>query len=174
MIAFVPIARYKVEYQVASGRPFSIFEKLLLRGIDGGSNTLGSLAEMFKVHRRLVIEGLVTLMQAGWVSIAVGSDEFVLSQSGKLACEGSTGLPPTIIVSDRSQTIVVEKVTGQIAKWGSGFLRSRQAEGVVGFGSANPEARHLQYCRSWNGRSVAFTPVYRVDPLDWSDQRIER
>jgi hypothetical protein len=119
VIAFVPIARYKVEYQVASGRPFSTFEKLLLRAIDGGCNTLGSLAEMFKVHRRLVIEGLVTLMQAGWVSIAVGSDEFVLSQSGKLACEGSTGLPPTIIVSDRSQTIVVEKVTGQIARNGA-------------------------------------------------------
>jgi hypothetical protein len=64
-------------------------------------------------------------MQAGWVSIVVGSDEFVVSPSGKMACEASSGLPPTIVVSDRAQTIVVEKVTGQLARNGEVDFYSR-------------------------------------------------
>jgi hypothetical protein len=116
MIAFLPIARYKVEYQLASGRPFSSFERLLLKAIHTGTANLNDLAGTFAIHRRLVIEGLVTLMQAGWVSLGTGTGEFVLSPSGERACAGSEGLPPTIVVSDRHQTIVVEKVTGQVTR----------------------------------------------------------
>lgn len=115
MIAFLPIARYRVEYQVASGRPFSSFERLLLRAVRDGYGGVDTLSELFAVHRRLIVEGLVTLMQAGWVSIGTGETSFVLTSSGRIACDGDT-LPPTIALSDRSLTIVVEKVTGQVAR----------------------------------------------------------
>jgi hypothetical protein len=65
MIAFLPIARYRVVYQVASGRPFSSFERLLLKAIKDGHGSVPALAKMFCIHRRMIVEGLVTLMQAG-------------------------------------------------------------------------------------------------------------
>jgi hypothetical protein len=115
MIAFLPIARYRVEFQVASGRPFSSFERLLLKAVQMGHGSVDSLAQTFAVHRRLIVEGLVTLMQAGWVSLGAGEAEFVLSPSGERACQDGV-LPPTIALSDRQITIVVEKVTGQVAR----------------------------------------------------------
>ena len=116
MIAFLPIARYRAEYQVAAGRPFSTFEKLLLRAVQGGEDSLSALAKRFGVHRRLIVQLLRTIMQAGWVSLGAGNTEFVLTSSGQKACGDSAGLPPTIIVADRQQTVVVEKVTGQVAR----------------------------------------------------------
>ena len=158
MIAFLPIARYRIQYQLASGRPFSSFERLLLRAIHQGEKNLSTLAHKFGVHRRLVIEGLVTLMQAGWVSLGSGDSEFVLSPRGERACDGSEGLPPTIIVSDRQQTIVVEKVTGQVARsneidfhsrsklrnlWNSGVaLGRRDVSNVIDPGLVSPFLPH--------------------------------
>jgi hypothetical protein len=115
MIAFLPVARYRVEYQVASGRPFSSFERLLLRAVHEGHDTIAELARVFALHNRVIIEGIVTLMQAGWVSLNPSEDRFLLSPNGQEACEGSE-LPPTIAVSDRSSTIIVEKLTGQVAR----------------------------------------------------------
>jgi hypothetical protein len=115
MIAFLPITRYRVDYQVASGRPFSSFERLLLKSVKSGYGTVPDLAQIFCVHQRLIVEGLVTLMQAGWVSLGSDEGHFVLSPSGKIASAG-TSLPDTIAISDRHLTVVVEKVTGQVAR----------------------------------------------------------
>jgi hypothetical protein len=116
MIVFLPVSRYRVEFQVASGRPFSTFERLVLAAINDASNTLDALALIFGVHRRLIVEAVVTLMQAGWVSLGAKSHEFIVTAAGKLACGDQAQLPPTIILDNRVQTIVVEKVTGQIAR----------------------------------------------------------
>jgi hypothetical protein len=115
MIAFLPITRYRVDYQVASGRPFSSFERLLLKSVKSGYGTVPDLAQIFCVHRRLIVEGLVTLMQAGWVSLGSDEGHFILSPSGEIASAGRT-LPDTIAISDRHLTVVVEKVTGQVAR----------------------------------------------------------
>lgn len=115
MIAFLPITRYRVDYQVASGRPFSSFERLLLKSVKSGQGTVSDLAQIFCVHRRLIVEGLVTLMQAGWVSLGSDDEHFILSPSGEIASAGRT-LPDTIAISDRHLTVVVEKVTGQVAR----------------------------------------------------------
>ncbi len=92
MIAFLPVARYGVEYQVASGRPFSSFERLMLAAIHGGNGTLESLADLFRLHRRMVIEGVVTLMQAGWVCLAPDGSSFITTDSGRMACAESEEL----------------------------------------------------------------------------------
>jgi hypothetical protein len=115
MIAFLPITRYRVEYQVASGRPFSSFERLLLASVGEGLASISKLVERFRIHRRLVVEGLVTLMQAGWVSLGSDEGQFVLTPSGVTACQG-VSLPDTIAVSDRHTTVIIEKVTGQVAR----------------------------------------------------------
>jgi hypothetical protein len=116
MIAFLPVARYRVDYQVASGRPFSSFERLLLIAIHQGNSTLDSLTDVFKLHRRMVIEGIVTLMQAGWVCLGTDGASFVTTASGRKAAEGSGELPPTIVVGNKSTTLLFEKVSGQLAR----------------------------------------------------------
>lgn len=168
MIAFLPIARYRAEYQVASGRPFSSFERLLLKAIREGQDNLSQLARTFAVHQRLIVEGLVTLMQAGWVSLGQSDREFVLTASGEKACGDSAVLPPTIVVADRQQTIVVEKVTGQVARsnevdffsrsklkplWEAGAaLRKRDVSNVVDPGLIAPllPHQHAEWIR-WIG-----------------------
>jgi len=116
VIAFLPVARYRVDYQVASGRPFSSFERLLLTAIHQGNATLDSLADLFRLHRRMVIEGIVTLMQAGWVCIGTDGSSFVTTDSGRLAAERSGGLPATIVVTNKTTTLLFEKVSGQLAR----------------------------------------------------------
>jgi hypothetical protein len=129
MIAFLPVARYRVEYQVASGRPFSSFERLLLRAITEGNGTLDSLADLFRLHRRMVIEGivtLVTLMQAGWVCLGHDGSSFVTTPAGRIAGQNSGELPGTIVVSNRWTNLLLEKVAGQFARGSDLDLHTKQ------------------------------------------------
>lgn len=115
MIAFIPVSSYRVDYQIGSGRPYSDFERLLLEAIASGETSLDALHTSFGVHRRMIIEGLVTLMQAGWLALGDGSDEFVTTHSGKVALTGDT-LPPSIALANRTTTVVMERVSGQLVR----------------------------------------------------------
>lgn len=126
MIAFLPVARYRVSYQVASGRPYSSFERLLLKAILRGNATLDSLADLFRLHRRMVIEGIVTLMQAGWVCLGPDGSNFISTPSGRAACESASELPATIIVSNKATSLLMEKVSGQLARGSDLDLYTKQ------------------------------------------------
>jgi hypothetical protein len=115
MIAFVPVSRYVVQYQVASGRPYSDFERLLLEAVQEGQSTLGTLVNLFQVHRRVIIEGLVTLMQAGWIAVKADSNTFELTRPGKEAIQQKNALPPGISIASRSASVVMERVANQVA-----------------------------------------------------------
>ncbi len=115
-ILFLPVSLYKVKFQIAAGRPFSQFERLVMKAIDNGKTTLGSLVDIFRVHRRMVVESLVTLMQAGWVSLGSNNDEFALTSAGVKACKQEKALPPVLFTEDRTQIVVMERVAGQIAR----------------------------------------------------------
>lgn len=114
MIALIPVNRFRVKYEVAVGRPFSRFEQLILRAIQGGVNDVEQLQGIFEVHPRLLIEGLVTLTQAGWIAIG-GTDQkgFVLTSEGRDAA-GSETPPKTTAVYSRRTVLVMERVTGSL------------------------------------------------------------
>src|SRR6266849_5561125 len=117
MIAlFLPVSLYKVKFKVAAGRPFSRFERLILKAIDAGTNELDDLVKLFCVHRRMVVEGLVTLMQAGWVSLESQTNQFGLTPSGIGASKQEQSLPPLLHTEDRWQIVVMERVAGQVAR----------------------------------------------------------
>jgi len=113
---FLPVSLYKVKFKVAAGRPFSRFEQLLLRAIGTGVKRLDELVETFCVHRRMVVESLVTLMQAGWVSIDSASNEFGLTPNGEEACKTENVSPSLLYTDERWQIIVMERVAGQVAR----------------------------------------------------------
>lgn len=113
MIALVPVSRFRVRYEVASGRPFSKFETLVLEAVRDGTTTLDALHETFQIHPRLLIEALVTLTQAGW--LAVGAEPgvgFILTAEGRTASADSA--PTATVVSPRQAYVVMERVTGGV------------------------------------------------------------
>ena len=114
MIVLVPLSRFRITYEVAAGRPFSEFERLILRAIHEGTTEVAALLDIFKVHPRLLTESLVTLTYAGWVSVGgPGPDSLVLTVSGAKAA-ASKEPPSTIDVSSRWASVVMERVTGAL------------------------------------------------------------
>lgn len=116
MIALLPVSRYRVRYQVASGRPYSFFERFILEAIRDGSSSLDDLEQTFRVHRRALIEGLVTLIQAGWVALDRESHKLVATKAGSRAIRRPNELPKNISVVEQEDYVVGERVQGQVAK----------------------------------------------------------
>jgi hypothetical protein len=85
---------------------------MILRAIQEGASDLGELQRIFEVHPRLLIEGLVTLTQAGWLALGgPGREGFVLTSEGREAA-GSEQPPSTIAVAPRRAFVVMERLTG--------------------------------------------------------------
>jgi predicted ATPase len=103
---------------VALGRPFSFFERLVLEAIDTGQSSLDALEATFRIHRRVLIESIVTLMQAGWVAFDTATHALVATAAGAKAIERPGELPRNITVAERYDYIVGERVNGQLAKGG--------------------------------------------------------
>ena len=116
MNVLIPVSYYKVGYQVASGRPFSFFERLVLEGISQGVCSLEQLTDTFRVHQRVVIEVVVSLMQTGWVAINRENHNLIMTQAGETALRRDTSLPSNIVVQDRTGHVVGERVAGQVVR----------------------------------------------------------
>jgi hypothetical protein len=112
----LPVSLYKVKFRVAAGRPFSRFEQLILKAIGAGINRLDELVDLFRVHRRMVVESLVTLMQAGWVSIESSTNQFGLTPNGLEAVKSDHAAPAFVYTDERWQIVVMERVAGQLAR----------------------------------------------------------
>jgi hypothetical protein len=112
MIALVPVSRFRIVYEVAAGRPFSEFERLVLAAIEGGATSLAALQSIFFVHRRLLIESLITLTQAGWLAVgAADGGEFVLTAEGRGAAKGEA-VPATTVATSRTTFVVMDRISG--------------------------------------------------------------
>jgi hypothetical protein len=117
MIVLVPVSRFRVAYEIARGRPYSRLERRVLEAIAERGVTLRDLTATFQVHERLLVESVVTLVNAGWVAVAGGTEAtFVLTAEGKAAAD--TGRDPvSVVVSQaRPQIVLLERVTGQLAR----------------------------------------------------------
>lgn len=113
MIVYVPIRLYRVNYQIAAGRPFSRFDQLILAAIRLGHQSVNALAELFQVPSRLVVESLYTLAHAGWLTV---------DPRGQLGCSqqesenDSAQIPADLHLVNESTELVQERVTGQLIR----------------------------------------------------------
>lgn len=116
MIALLPISRYRVTYDIGAGRPYAALEALTLRGVGSGIGNVGDLSSTFRIHPRLVIESVITLIHAGWIALAGAHDGgYVLTAEGVAALKEST-LPPSLqVLRDLQATVVMERVSGLVA-----------------------------------------------------------
>jgi hypothetical protein len=144
MLVFLPVTRFCVRYQVASGRPYSALERFILEAVNEGHTTLDTLVDLFHVHRRIVIEGLVTLMQAGWLALRPGpGHNFEVTDGGRQALKQPGSLPPNISRTEQTGHLLMEQVRGQIAPSQAVTFRERrklEAQGLWDQGVAIPKS----------------------------------
>ena len=121
MILFLPINVYRAHYQVAKGRPYSAFERILLLAVAGDQDrenpaseplTTAVLATDLCVPERLVIEGVATLLEAEWIALDE-ANLLVVTAAGRRALVEPDRLPPDMDLREYSAWIVQERVCGQ-------------------------------------------------------------
>jgi hypothetical protein len=189
MIAFLPITRYLVNFTVAQGRPYSVFERFLLEALSEGPMALDDLVTLFKVHRRVVVEGLVSLMQARWIARQAlpKTTMFATTPLGQSALR-TPKLPEKQVSEDRVTYLVMEHLAGQIARssaisfrpmtllkrqrlWSLGVrIRARQMSSELEMGKARPFLRvnveNDEYIRSINDIRPDGVPTYVLVDVD--------
>lgn len=112
LLALVPISRFLVHFRTREGRPVSPLERFVMRAAELGPVTVDDLEHMFRVHRRLVIEALVTLTQEGWLAVDGLADSFVLTHDGAGMVGDEGRLRRYSVVAERPQPLVMERITG--------------------------------------------------------------
>lgn len=117
MIVLLPVSRFRVPYDLARGKPYSQLEHMVLNAIADGGASLRSLADAFRVHERLLVEAVVTLVNAGWVAVQGGSQaSFVLTGAGHIAVGGDREPVSVIVEAARPGIVVMERHSGQVAR----------------------------------------------------------
>ncbi|MGW3447196.1 hypothetical protein [Streptomyces sp. NPDC001076] len=117
----LPLNMYGVKYEVAHGRPYSKLEELLLKAVNDVEGPAGctfdDLRKVFRVHDRLLTEGLVTLIQEGWVAMVQQGNEvhYLVTKEGRLTIEHGRR-PSKLRVQTRHAKILRERLTGQLAR----------------------------------------------------------
>ncbi|MFE3036903.1 hypothetical protein ACFXKY_35280 [Streptomyces canus] len=117
----LPLNMYGVKYEVAHGRPYSRLEELLLKAVNNAEGAAGrtfdDLKKLFMVHDRLLTEGLVTLIQEGWLAMVQQENEvrYLVTKEGRLTIEHGRR-PSKLRVHTRHARILRERLTGQLAR----------------------------------------------------------
>ncbi|MER5681081.1 hypothetical protein ABT081_29570 [Streptomyces sp. NPDC002238] len=134
MIVLVPVSMFSINFSVARGRPYSRLERRVLEEIaaqagvapDQGA-TLTSLCDTFRVHERLMVEAVVTLVGAGWVAVTSGREAtFVLTDEGQQACLSGKDPASVVVAPAAPCTVVLDRTAGQLARRGEVLTVSKQ------------------------------------------------
>lgn len=126
----IPVRIFTVNYRIARGRPYSRLEQRILESIaasGGDGMTLGALRQVFRVHQRLLVEAVVTLVGAGWVAVTSGSEAtFGITEDGLRACEVEKDPATVTVVPAPPASIVVDCTRGQLARISDARISSRK------------------------------------------------
>jgi cardiolipin synthase A/B len=111
----IPILKGRGLFHLNKGRHWSPVEHLLLEATVRQECSTTQLVEDSHLPRRLVIEGLIRLMRAGWVQLRQKPGEIVFSASeaGRLVV-GQPQLPSVPRRVKRWVSFVLDKITGGI------------------------------------------------------------
>ncbi|MFJ5684299.1 hypothetical protein [Streptomyces sp. NPDC093099] len=126
MIVLVPVSMFSVNFSVARGRPYSRLERRVLEEIAAQAGvaphqgaTLTSLCDTFRVHERLMVEAVVTLVGTGWVAVTSGREAaFVLTDEGQQACSSGKDPASVVVAPAAPCTVVFDLTAGQLARRG--------------------------------------------------------
>jgi predicted transcriptional regulator len=120
----IPVSVFQVDCEIASGRPFAMVERTILRSISAGNDEYERLIEDLGLHPRIVAEALTTLFEAGIIEFRHGTGAFSITPMGQEAIHDADFIPPTLRSVRKPYTIVVERITG-LADVGSNLTYER-------------------------------------------------
>lgn len=111
----IPLLKGKRKFFLEKGRPWSLAEHVLLAALANKPRTVGELAAAGDIPQRLVLEALIRLMRAGWVTLQQGSKGVVFSATAAgHTVVGDEELPKLAKSTSRWMNFVIDKVTGTL------------------------------------------------------------
>jgi hypothetical protein len=131
----IPIDRYRVDYEIGYGTPFSSFDLIVLGAIaEDQGRGLVDLARILCLPQRVLVESIVSLTRVGWVAVGRSDQEFEVTRAGRIAIESDDPPRPDQIEA-RQGSVVMDRLTGQLATlrdvsyWTTKRLQETQVEG---------------------------------------------
>lgn len=112
-IVFLPVYRKAVSYAVSYGRRWSVLEQMLLVSLAADRHGVAALAKDADLPERLIAEGLINLMRAGWVEVRStdGGAMFSATAAGRRRAT-EENLPEELKKRVKWTTLCVERLTG--------------------------------------------------------------
>jgi cardiolipin synthase len=111
----VPVLEGRRRFHYDKGRPWTVLEHLLLAALAERAFSAGELSELGNLPHRVVVEGLIRLMRAGWVEMLQGAEgvSFRITKTG-LDAVAADALPSASRRLSRRMNFVVDQVTGSV------------------------------------------------------------
>jgi len=111
----IPIDRYRVDFEVGMGIPFSSFDLIVLKAIaEEPRRSIADLAEILSLPQRILVESMVSLTRAGLVAVGRGDRAFEVTRAGQTSIESGDPPRPEHIEA-RQGSVVLDRLTGQVA-----------------------------------------------------------
>jgi hypothetical protein len=110
-LAFLPIFKVQLEFQVKHGRRWTPLEHLILWAISNEKRTVADLSAEASAPPRLVVECLINLMRQGWIEVQVSPSRvsFVATTIGARALKKDE-LPYDFRFLKRFRTFCLERL----------------------------------------------------------------
>ena len=108
----IPVSVFRVECEIASGQPFAMAERTILKSIAVGNVEFDTLVSDLHLHPRLVAECLTALFEAGIIEFQQGTGAFSMTSVGQEALKDEKYIPSTLRTVRRPFDIVVERISG--------------------------------------------------------------
>lgn len=111
----IPLLKGKRKFFLEKGRPWSLVEHVFLAALTNRSRSVDELAMAGNVPRRLVLEALIRLMRAGWVTLQQESNGvvFIATEAGH-SVVGDEELPKLAKSTSRWMNFVIDQITGTL------------------------------------------------------------
>jgi len=111
----IPLLKGKRKFFLEKGRPWSLAEHVLLAALTNKPRTVGELAVAGDIPQRLVLEALIRLMRAGWVTLQQESKGVVFSATAAgQNVVGDEELPKLAKSTSRWMNFVIDRITGTL------------------------------------------------------------
>lgn len=116
----VPVLQGRRTFHFDKGKPWTILEHILLATIAQKESSASELSSRANIPQRLIIEGLIRLMRAGWLQMIQRKSAVIFQATDRgLAVATQKELPNSTKRMSRKYTFIIEQITG-------GVFRSRE------------------------------------------------
>lgn len=111
----IPLLKGKRKFFLEKGRPWSLVEHVFLAALVNRSRTVDELSTAGNVPQRLVLEALIRLMRAGWVTLQQESKGvvFIATPAGQSVVDDEE-LPKLAKSTSRWMNFVIDQITGTL------------------------------------------------------------